>query len=53
MNAHIFHQSVPIKKFKSSAQETVSENASYFMLVYFLLILSSEFWCKQFQYPIA
>uniref|UniRef100_A0A0R3RPC3 Magnesium transporter NIPA2 n=1 Tax=Elaeophora elaphi TaxID=1147741 RepID=A0A0R3RPC3_9BILA len=32
MDAHIFHQSVPIKKFRSSAQETVSENASYFMM---------------------
>ncbi|KAM3723736.1 Magnesium transporter NIPA2 [Dirofilaria immitis] len=32
MDPHIFHQSIPIKKFKNSAQEAVSENASYFMM---------------------
>ncbi|EFO25121.2 hypothetical protein LOAG_03365 [Loa loa] len=32
MDAHVFHQSVPIKKFKNSAQETVSEKTSYFMM---------------------
>uniref|UniRef100_A0A1I8EHA6 Magnesium transporter NIPA2 n=1 Tax=Wuchereria bancrofti TaxID=6293 RepID=A0A1I8EHA6_WUCBA len=32
MNAHIFHQSVPMKKFKSSTKEAMSEKAAYFMM---------------------
>lgn len=34
MNAHVFHQSVPIKNLKNSPQEAVAED-SYFMLADF------------------
>ncbi|VDO24431.1 unnamed protein product, partial [Onchocerca flexuosa] len=32
MDPHIFHQSIPIKKFKNSTQEAISENTSYFTM---------------------